>query len=595
MELEIFNTLFSNIWTIFLVIFFFGGSIFVHELGHFLAARQRGLKIERFSIGFGPKLFGWKKNGVDYRVSLLPLGGYVALPQLSDLHLVEGNSKAKALPPISYTDKILVSVMGAVFNLLFAFMLATLLWMVGQPSSSEAQTTIVGYVPETIQTDLETEVAGPAYIAGIQPGDEVLEIDGRTIHNFKDIQQTIITGSGRAASGQAEAIFKIKRGTDIFTLVVEPVLVQFNTISGDRMRVSGLQPKQDMVIKQTIPYSPAEVAGILPGDTLLSANGTPLYALPTLASIINKDPTQPITLQLQRAKKLITLELQPQLIPSTKPLGKLTLNQNATKDAWIEFLPMYNAKKEVEKPAEPSSPSTLIAFNKGPSAIFKDIKLGDTLISINNQKTYSLQAMLDAANTHTLALNMQGTGGPYTTLLSNTQASLVPPKTQALIGIQLEHHALILHVNPFTQFYDNITMTLRTLGGLIRQSSDVKIQNLMGPPGILRILHNFTTQDFRLVLWFTILFNINLAIINLLPIPVLDGGHMLFATIGKLRRKALPLNFIAATQSFFILLLFGLMIYVSFFDVRRWQGDSHAEEQTQHLQDLYIPTSFPKP
>ena len=138
-------------------------------------------------------------------------------------------------------------------------------------------------------------------------------------------------------------------------------------------------------------------------------------------------------------------------------------------------------------------------------------------------------------------------------------------------------------------------MTLRTLGGLIRQSSDVKIQNLMGPPGILRILHNFTTQDFRLVLWFTILFNINLAIINLLPIPVLDGGHMLFATIGKLRRKALPLNFIAATQSFFILLLFGLMIYVSFFDVRRWQGDSHAEEQTQHLQDLYIPTSFPKP
>jgi regulator of sigma E protease len=78
------SDLLGSLRGILLVVLFFGGSIFVHELGHFLAARKRGLKVERFSIGFGPRLFGWTgKDGVDYRVSLIPLGGYVALPQLA--------------------------------------------------------------------------------------------------------------------------------------------------------------------------------------------------------------------------------------------------------------------------------------------------------------------------------------------------------------------------------------------------------------------------------------------------------------------------------------------------------------------------------
>ena len=80
------SDLLSSLWGVALVALFFGGSIFVHELGHFLAARRRGLKVERFSIGFGPKVVGWTgKDGVDYRISLIPLGGYVALPQLAEM------------------------------------------------------------------------------------------------------------------------------------------------------------------------------------------------------------------------------------------------------------------------------------------------------------------------------------------------------------------------------------------------------------------------------------------------------------------------------------------------------------------------------
>src|SRR5690606_6448169 len=102
-------------------------------------------------------------------------------------------------------------------------------------------------------------------------------------------------------------------------------------------------------------------------------------------------------------------------------------------------------------------------------------------------------------------------------------------------------------------------------------------RHLAGPAGIARFFHAASSIDWRLAVWVAVLVNINLAILNLLPIPVLDGGHMLYATIAKLRGKPLPANFIAATQSLFVILLFGFMLYVSYFDITRWIRDSSAE------------------
>ena len=83
-----------------------GFTIFIHELGHFLAARQRGLIIKRFSIGFGPKIFGWEKNGVEYRISMFPFGGYVALPQLADMGRIEGENEQNEENDMSAWDDI---------------------------------------------------------------------------------------------------------------------------------------------------------------------------------------------------------------------------------------------------------------------------------------------------------------------------------------------------------------------------------------------------------------------------------------------------------------------------------------------------------
>ena len=171
-------TMFYDIAFLLVALFALGFTIFIHELGHFLAARQRGLIITRFSIGFGPKLLGWTRNGVEYRLSAIPFGGYVALPQLSDMGRLEGNEsktnaeldqpekrksawdefddndespESKPLPKISYLDKMIVAVMGAVFNIILAFALSAVLWFFGYDVADAQLTTKIGYVAETVE------------------------------------------------------------------------------------------------------------------------------------------------------------------------------------------------------------------------------------------------------------------------------------------------------------------------------------------------------------------------------------------------------------------------------------------------------------
>ncbi len=149
-----------------------------------------------------------------------------------------------------------------------------------------------------------------------------------------------------------------------------------------------------------------------------------------------------------------------------------------------------------------------------------------------------------------------------------------------------------------TQVRRHVHTTLQVLGSLLNRNSDIGVRQLSGPIGIGRVFHRFANIDFRLVLVFAVLLNINLAILNMLPIPVLDGGHILFATIAKLRKNPLPINLIVRIQTVFVLLLFSMIIYVGVYDSLRWKGDNEEEERYKILQSLYfdppIVTNAPK-
>jgi regulator of sigma E protease len=460
--MDLLHSLLSNLWSVLLIVIFFGGSIFVHELGHFLAARRRGMVVERFSIGFGPKIFSWRgKDGVEYRISWLPLGGYVALPQLADMRGIEGESTTdiQKFPPPTYATKMIVSIAGAVCNIIFAFVLACIVWGVGLPTTSDQTTTRIGYIVPEIKLADGTKVTSPAVEAGLRIGDTVRSIDGHALKNWQDLMQYLLTGSDHSADGRREAILTIKRDGKNLDVTVYPRL------SGDeKIRKVGISAAYELIVQDLDKTGLGATAGFQPNDRLLTLDGTAVLNVQTYIDILTKTPAQPVQASVKRGDAIVTLA-----IPARTSL----------KDA-------------------------------------SDLGLAIT-----------------------------------------TDSSLIYP-------------------SPFEQIADDVSKTYNTFLSLLNPHSDIGLSKLSGPVGIVRVFHMASQADIRLVLWFTILINVNLAIFNLLPIPVLDGGHMLFATIARLRGRSLPPQFIATTQSVFMVLLFSMMIYVSYFDSRRWIRDDRA-------------------
>src|SRR5436190_12471008 len=161
------------------VILLFGASIFVHEFGHYWVARKRGLKVEAFAIGFGPKIFGWVKDGIEYSVRWIPAGGYVKLPQMITSQQLEGSADAN-IPPAAPFSKILVAIAGPVMNVIFAFAVAGIIYFVGLPEP--VNPSIIGYVePNSAEAKL-----------GIAEGDRIINVDGKPVNSWEQIREITI-------------------------------------------------------------------------------------------------------------------------------------------------------------------------------------------------------------------------------------------------------------------------------------------------------------------------------------------------------------------------------------------------------------------
>jgi regulator of sigma E protease len=594
MYLDTITAALGNASAILLTILFFGGSIFVHEMGHFLAARWRGLIVERFSIGFGPKLLSWKRSGVEYCLSLIPLGGYVALPQIGGMEAIEGTSRSKNKPTktITYLDKVIVLSMGAIFNVIFALILATVLWFIGVPTLVDEETTIIGYVPKTIPISESHTVAAPAFIAGLKPQDKILAIDGTSVHNFLDIQKLIITGSGRAPDGQPQAVFLIERNHEKHSIIVNPCLIR--TDSADVMRYVGLVAKSPIVIGTIEPFSPAADAKLMPEDVLVSIGGVPLLSTPTLIDYLEEHPNETAKLVFERNGQRQFSEITPELVPYTLPL--IVLKSDAYPNENLELLPNFTPTDHTLKTTQ-TAPIASLRIMKLPALYSQGLEVGDQIVALQGTPIESIEHFIATANarplTEPLGLHvLRGTQTFDLALPANLRAEIEPAKTQPMLGFGRTVSRTLTHPTPFRQVTEAIDTTLRVLKSLLSPSSDVGLHSLMGPPGIVRVLHHFSAEDIRLVLSFTVLLNMNLAILNMLPIPVLDGGHILFATIERIRKRKLPIWLIARLQGLFMAALLAMILYVSFFDVKRWLGDAAFKKRLEVQQDYYIEPTF---
>jgi regulator of sigma E protease len=464
--MDFFQTIFSNIWAFALAVFLLGLTIFVHELGHFLAARKRGLKVERFSIGFGPKIYGWTgSDGVEYRLSWIPLGGYVALPQLADMPGIEGETKTdvEKLPPLSFSSKVIVAAAGPLFNIIFAFVLSTVLWIAGQQVTVEAQSNIVGNVQATIENSEGRTIPGPAAAAGIKAGDVILAVDGKEVSTFTDAYRRIVLGAGRGENGAPKVTLTIRRGGRTFDTDVTPAYV-----TPEKIREIGIAPTAKIIAAEVHAGSPAGEAGLKPGDNILRIDGTNIQTAGAIREIVLRSKGTPLAITYMRDGETNTINVTPRLVPQPG-----------------ETAPIY-------------------------------------------------------------------------------QIGILP-------GLALT--PVTVRIAPWTQMGMVIGETWDNLATLVNPRSDIGLDKMSGPIGIVQMLGMTIKRSITAVIVLMILINIGLAFFNLLPIPVLDGGHILFAAITKIKGSPLPARFIMTTQSVFMVLLFTMVIYVSSADIRRLVRD----------------------
>lgn len=582
------------------MLLFFNGSIVVHEYGHYLAARWRKLKVTRFSLfGLGPKLISWKgKDGVEYCICALPFGAYVALPQLAEMKSIEGDDgdAAESLPPLSYADKMIVAAAGPLFNLIFAAVLAAIVWWIGYPQPASFRTTTIGYVPALSE---ETGQAGTAASAGLQAGDVILRVDGVPVSRFAQVTELVALGGGRDASGRPQTVLTIERGGEQMDVTVHPELVTINEASGDQLRLIDIYPQQELLIGSVMDNAPAARAGLQAGDVLLRANGEVLHSLPQFSDILQKTAPEPIEIMVLREGEELALSITPENIPLTRPLARI-LSHNSEQPL-LEIIPLYPQQSERQDLTSPATPAQLPLFSLEDAPVALQSYSGNWYIeAVDGIRTDNIAALIDRTNAHAAdsatpaqwtLINSDGQRR-YLLLPARASAQLVPSQTQAMVGFALEAGFTLGYPSIANQFRQHLETTFRTIKSLFTPSSNIGIGHLSGPVGIGRAVYSLAVSDIRLVLWFAVFLNINLAILNLLPIPVLDGGHMTIATLNRLRGKPLPESLIMSVQSAFMFLLLGLMIFILFKDSMRWYGDNEAERNWQRQRLYHIPSQF---
>ncbi|MBI9021322.1 MAG: RIP metalloprotease RseP, partial [Verrucomicrobia bacterium] len=281
-------------YTVFLALFLFGVTVFVHEFGHFIVARKCGLVVQTFSIGFGKALWQCKKDGIVYKIGWIPFGGYVSLPQLDPegMDRIQGAEEGESFPDVSPWKKIAVAFAGPVGNILLAVVLALAIWLIPGDDAGTQVRSVIG----AIKTN------SAAYASGLREGDEILSVNGTAVHNWYEF-------SVEALLQKSDSVALTVRSAGIEKELSVPV-----TDAGGGVRiVEGISPPIPCVFGAVTAGGPARQAGVEPGDKALAVNGLPILGWDHFTELVQAmAPGETAALSVERDGAEIELSIAPE-------------------------------------------------------------------------------------------------------------------------------------------------------------------------------------------------------------------------------------------------------------------------------------------
>jgi regulator of sigma E protease len=447
---------------IFAFIIVLGILIFVHEFGHFIVARLFGVGVEKFSLGFGPRLFGKTIGITDYRISAIPLGGFVKMV---------GDEPDEVLPdsqiPLSFTHKhvlkrILIVAAGPFFNLFLAVVIFFGFYLI---LGIENVTPVVRYV----------EAHSPAQVSGLKIGDVITSINGEGVDSWYDINNAIEKSDGRTLS------MGMDRSGSFFTADLVPIVKVGEDIFGDESEyydigIAGL-PELEAVVGGVSEAFPAQKAGLQKGDRIEAIDGVAVENWNAMREMISASRGNPLTISVRRQDHLLTVTLTPMLKEGKDALGE---------------------------------------------------KIERYLIGIS------------------------------------TAAPDIP-----------DQEKMVVRLNPLTAFGESLQRTWLVIElsvkGIVKMiQGSISRDNLGGPIMIAQMAGDQAREGVDKLIQFVAFISINLAILNFMPIPVLDGGHLLFFFIEAVIRRPVGIRIREMAQQAGMIALLMLMVFVFYNDIMRY-------------------------
>jgi len=530
-------------WAIFFTVFFFGLCVFVHELGHFLAARLCGLHVDAFSIGF-KKVWEKKIGGVAYRIGCLPFGGYCELPQVDSSDAEPKSADGTVLRRAKPHERIITAFAGPFFNILFGLLLGCVIWIWGVPQDSPKMSRI---------EVLSVEQNSPEALAGLQAGDVIVKLNGKPFRaTWMEFAKEMLFVIG-------DVELTVERAGKTFTIAYTP---KVNPNAPASLKYENIawpffQPKIPLELTPLRGFA-AEKGGLKPGDILDSCDGRVFADTLDFQLYVAYSNGRDLNLVVLREGKKVNLRIQPELMRNEdgtllepEYLCGFRFGLGAQRVEVKEFLPGVDAAKKA------------------------GILPGDRIARCNGKEICTVEDFVQAKELRTKNAPMT-----LTILRAGKSREItVTPQKFALrtLGLTVVSYD---YPNPIQQFTDMVMMSYKSLRGMLvsagnkmkitAQTSSIQGRHMSGPVGIIDTIFSLALRtSFLTVIHFVVMISFALAIFNLLPLPVLDGGHISFALIELIIRHPIPTGIIKGLSCAFITLLLLLMIYVSYFDVVR--------------------------